>query len=58
VLKNLKEMVSKKIKAPKGYHWMKKKGDIIKLMKHGPKPFVKHKGASLYAKFKIQKKHK
>lgn len=51
-------MVSKKIKAPKGFHWMKKKGEVIKLMKHGPKPFVKHKGASLYAKFKIQKKHK
>tara|TARA_B100000287_G_scaffold74613_2_gene66464 strand:- start:9222 stop:9374 length:153 start_codon:yes stop_codon:yes gene_type:complete len=50
-------VVSKKIKAPKGFHWMKK-GEVLKLMKHGPKPFKKHKGASLYASFKIQKKHK
>tara|TARA_B100001057_G_scaffold99723_1_gene96669 strand:- start:145 stop:297 length:153 start_codon:yes stop_codon:yes gene_type:complete len=47
---------SKKIKAPAGFHWMKSsKG--LKLMKHTGK-FVKHKGASLYADFKIQKKHK
>ena len=48
-------MNSKKIKAPSGYHWMKS-GKEVKLMKHSGK-FVKHKGASLYAEFKIQKKH-
>ena len=51
-------MVSKKIKEPKGFHWMKQKGGGFKLMKHGAKPFKKHKGASLYASFKIQKRHK
>jgi len=58
VLKSLRIMVSKKIKAPKGFHWMKQKGGAYKLMKHGAKPFKKHKGASLFASFKIQKKHK
>ena len=48
-------MNSKKIKAPSGYHWMKS-GKDVKLMKHSGK-FVKHTGASLYAEFKIQKKH-
>ena len=46
----------KKIKAPAGFHWMKV-GKELKLMKHSGK-FVKHKGASLFANFKIQKKHK
>jgi len=45
-----------KVKAPKGYHWMKS-GNTYKLMKHSGK-FVKHKGASLTANFKIQKVHK
>jgi len=45
-----------KVKAPKGYHWMKS-GKTYKLMKHSGK-FVKHKGASLTANFKIQKVHK
>jgi|TARA_X000001388_G_scaffold67212_1_gene54416 hypothetical protein len=44
-----------KVKAPKGYHWMKS-GSSYKLMKHTGK-FVKHKGASLFAEFKIQKLH-
>ena len=35
-----------KVKAPKGYHWMK------------AGKFVPHKGASLMANFEIQKKHK
>ena len=43
----------KKVKAPAGYHWMKK-GNSYKLMKHTGK-FVKHAGASLYASFPIQK---
>jgi len=46
----------KKVKAPAGYHWMKK-GSSYKLMKHTGK-FVKHTGASLYASFPIQKVHK
>jgi hypothetical protein len=45
----------KKIKAPKGFHWMKK-GATYKLMKHTGK-FKKHKGASLMAEFKVQKVH-
>ncbi len=45
-----------KVKAPKGYHWMKS-GKSYKLMKHTGK-FVPHKGASLSANFEIQKKHK
>ena len=49
-------MADKKVKAPAGYHWMKK-GAGYKLMKHAGK-FVKHPGASLYASFDIQKVHK
>lgn len=49
-------MNTKKVKAPTGFHWMKS-GSTYKLMKHTGK-FVKHKGASLYADFKLQKKHK
>ena len=48
--------VNMKVKAPKGYHWMKS-GKTYKLMKHSGK-FVKHKGASLTANFEIQKVHK
>tara|TARA_A200000159_G_scaffold133647_1_gene131822 strand:- start:1457 stop:1600 length:144 start_codon:yes stop_codon:yes gene_type:complete len=46
-----------KVKAPKGYHWMKQKNGSFKLMKHKGK-FVAHKGASLTADFAIQKVHK
>ena len=49
-------LVNMKVKAPKGYHWMKS-GKTYKLMKHSGK-FVKHKGASLTANFTIQKVHK
>ena len=49
-------LVNMKVKAPKGYHWMKD-GKTYKLMKHTGK-FVKHKGASLTANFAIQKVHK
>ena len=45
-----------KVKAPKGYHWMKKGGRAPKLMKHKGK-FVPHKGASLTHNFVIQKLH-
>ena len=45
----------KSVKAPAGFHWMKD-GSGFKLMKHSGK-FVKHPGASLTAKFKVQKRH-
>lgn len=47
---------TKSVKAPAGFHWMKS-GSGFKLMKHSGK-FVPHKGASLTAKFAIQKRHK
>ena len=46
---------TKGVKAPAGFHWMKS-GSGFKLMKHSGK-FVPHKGASLVAKFKVQKRH-
>ena len=48
---------TKKIKAPSGFHWMKKGPNEYKLMRHTGK-FVPHKGASLVAEFEIQKRHK
>ena len=45
----------KKVKAPAGFHWMKK-GSSYSLMKHSGK-FKPHKGASLMADFKVQMKH-
>mgnify|MGYP001174383985 FL=1 len=48
-------MKTKTVKAPKGFHWMKK-NNSFKLMKHSGK-FKAHKGGSLTAKFKIQKVH-
>lgn len=45
-----------KVKAPKGYHFMKS-GKTYKLMKHQGK-FVPHKGASLTMDLKVVKKHK
>tara|TARA_R100000773_G_C4189825_1_gene96154 strand:+ start:322 stop:555 length:234 start_codon:yes stop_codon:yes gene_type:complete len=47
---------SKGVKAPAGFHWMKA-GSGFRLMKHTGK-FKPHKGASLVAKFKVQKRHK
>ena len=41
-----------KVKAPKGYHWMKSGKGAPKLMKHKGK-FVPHKGASLSFNFAI-----
>ena len=46
---------TKGVKAPAGFHWMKS-GSGFKLMKHSGK-FVPHKGASLVANFKVQKRH-
>tara|TARA_R100000005_G_C4816124_1_gene99927 strand:+ start:260 stop:433 length:174 start_codon:yes stop_codon:yes gene_type:complete len=48
---------TKKVKAPSGFHWMKKGNNTYKLMKHGAK-FVPHEGASLVAEFEVQKRHK
>ena len=45
-----------KVKAPKGYHWMKK-GKRYRLMKNPKGGYKPHKGSSLKANFKIQKKH-
>ena len=47
--------MNKKIKAPKGFHFMKS-GKTYKLMKHEDK-FKPHKGASLTAEFEVQKTH-
>jgi len=46
-----------RVKAPKGYHWMKS-GKSFKLMKDPKGGYKSHKGASLYANFEIQKVHK
>ncbi len=56
VLWKFNHLINMKVKAPKGYHWMKQKNGSYKLMKHKGK-FVKHKGASLTANFAIQKVH-
>ena len=48
---------SKGVKAPDGFHWMKKEGGGYNLMKHEGK-FKAHKGATLVAKFDIQDKQK
>ena len=45
-----------KVKAPKGYHFMKV-GKSYKLMKNKGK-FVSHKGASQTADFEVIKTHK
>jgi len=47
-------MKFKNIKAPKGFHWMKK-GKTYSLMKGAYKP---HKGALRTAKFRLQKIHR
>ena len=46
-----------KVKAPKGYHWMKD-GKEYKLMENPPGGYKPHKGASQSADFKVQKVHK
>tara|TARA_A100001515_G_scaffold134274_1_gene124136 strand:- start:1969 stop:2133 length:165 start_codon:yes stop_codon:yes gene_type:complete len=49
-------MAKKSVKAPAGFHWMKK-GNSYKLMKHTGK-FKPHRGASLSASFDVQKVHR
>ena len=46
-----------KVKAPKGYHWMKS-GKTYKFMKNPRTGYKKHKGSSMSANFAIMKKHK
>mgnify|MGYP003116051238 FL=1 len=50
-------MARKTVKAPAGFHWMKKGNNTYKLMKHTGK-FKSHKGASLSASFDVQKVHR
>tara|TARA_Y100001972_G_C7537667_1_gene270684 strand:+ start:193 stop:360 length:168 start_codon:yes stop_codon:yes gene_type:complete len=50
-------MAKKMVKAPAGFHWMKKGNNTYKLMKHTGK-FKPHSGGSLSASFDIQKKHR
>jgi len=45
--------MNKKVKAPKGFHWMKS-GKGVKLMKNPSVGYKAHKGASLTASFKVQ----
>jgi hypothetical protein len=51
-------MAKKSVKAPAGFHWMKKGNNNYKLMKNPPGGFKKHPGGSLSASFDIQKVHK
>ena len=46
-----------KVKAPDGYHWMKK-GKEYKLMRDPSEGYKPHKGASKSADFSVQKVHK
>ncbi len=45
-----------KVKAPRGYHFMKKKGKY-KLMKNPKGGYKKHKGSSLTMSVPVVKKH-
>ena len=51
--KRSKEM---KVKAPRGYHFMKKKGKF-KLMKNPKGGYKKHKGSSLTMNMPVVKRH-
>tara|TARA_Y100001938_G_scaffold131817_1_gene189356 strand:- start:1138 stop:1290 length:153 start_codon:yes stop_codon:yes gene_type:complete len=46
-----------KVKAPKGYHWMKQRSGAPKLMKNPKGGYKPHKGGSLSFNFKMQKVH-
>tara|TARA_R100001230_G_C5612429_1_gene123679 strand:+ start:510 stop:683 length:174 start_codon:yes stop_codon:yes gene_type:complete len=48
---------TKSVRAPQGFHWMRKGVNRYTLMRHSG-PFVPHAGASLTAKFEIQEKHR
>lgn len=55
--KKCKRQSKMKVKAPKGYHWMKD-GKAYSLMKNPAGGYKPHKGASQSADFKVQKVHK
>ena len=46
-----------KVKAPRGYHFMKKKGNY-KLMKNPKGGYKKHKGSSLTMSVPVVKSHR
>jgi hypothetical protein len=48
---------TKSVRAPQGFHWMRKGVNQYKLMRHKGS-FVPHPGASLTAKFEIQEQHR
>ena len=54
--KKKKKKPTMKVKAPDGYHWMKK-GKEYKLMKDPAGRYKPHKGASKSADFAVQKVH-
>ena len=47
-----------KVKAPKGFHWMKSGKGMPKLMKNPAGGYKPHKGASQFFNFPMQKVHK
>ena len=47
-----------KVKAPKGYHWMKSGKGMPKLMKDPKGGYKPHTGASQSFNFAVQKVHK
>ena len=55
---NTINMAKKSVKAPAGFHWMKKGNNNYKLMKNPAGGYKSHKGASLSASFDVQKIHK
>ncbi len=46
-----------RVPAPKGYHWMKQGDGSMKVMKDPKEGFKKHRGASKFASFAVQKTH-
>ena len=48
---------TKSVRAPQGFHWMRKGVNRYKLMRQSG-PFVPNAVASLTAKFEIQEQHK
>lgn len=48
---------TKSVRAPMGFHWMRKGVNRYTLMRHKGS-FVPHPGSSLTAKFEIEERHK
>ena len=51
-------MAKKTVKAPSGFHWMKKGNNNYKLMKNPRGGYKPHTNATLSASFDIQTVHK